>query len=115
LVSCPEDEGVQETAAKENITNFGEYKLNAKCVLVSLFKIYFLKLHGLEKRAAMEWEKGFANQHHQIQLVTYCLLYIRLPKTPSRYTFTLKMVTAMFAETLDSSLYSTWLITESRI
>jgi hypothetical protein len=29
------------------------------------------------------------NQHHQTQLAIYCLPYIRLPKTPNRYTFTL--------------------------
>jgi hypothetical protein len=27
----------------------------------------------------------------------------RLPKTPSHYTFTLKMATVMFAKTLDNS------------
>jgi hypothetical protein len=40
------------------------------------------------------------NQHHQIQHFTCCLPYVRLPKTPNLYIFTLKMATAMFAETL---------------
>jgi hypothetical protein len=43
------------------------------------------------------------NKHHQIQLAIYCLPYIRLPKTPNLYTFTLKMTTAMFVERLDNS------------
>lgn len=36
------------------------------------------------------------NQHHHIQLSTYCLPYIRLPKMPNYYIFTLKMENAMF-------------------
>jgi hypothetical protein len=39
-------------------------------------------------------------EHHQILLATYCLPHIRLPKTPSLYTFILKMAIVMFAETL---------------
>jgi hypothetical protein len=30
---------------------------------------------------------------------------LRLPKSPNHYTFTLKMETAMFAETLDNSIF----------
>jgi hypothetical protein len=54
------------------------------------------------------------NQHHQIQLSTYCLPYIRLPKSLNHYSFTLKMVTVMFVETLDNFQHSTWLIPENR-
>jgi hypothetical protein len=43
------------------------------------------------------------NQHHEIQLTTYCLPYIRLPGMRNHYTFTLKMATARFAETSDNS------------
>jgi hypothetical protein len=53
------------------------------------------------------------NQHRQIQLATYCLPYIKLPKTPNQYILTLKMVTAMFAET-DKFHSSTRLSSESR-
>jgi hypothetical protein len=51
---------------------------------------------------------------HQIQLATYFLPYIKLPKTPIHYTFTLKMVTVMFAETLVNFQHSTRLTPESR-
>jgi hypothetical protein len=44
---------------------------------------------------------------------TYCLLYIRLPKTPNHYIFTLKMATEMFVETVGNFQHSTWLIPES--
>jgi hypothetical protein len=54
------------------------------------------------------------NQHNQIQLLAYCLPYIRLPKTPNHYRFTLKMATAMSAETMDNFQHSTQLIPESR-
>jgi hypothetical protein len=54
------------------------------------------------------------NQHYQIQPTTYCLPYIRHPKMPNHYTFTLKMATAMFAETLDDSRHLTQLIPETR-
>lgn len=36
------------------------------------------------------------NHHRDIQLTTYCLPYMRLPKTPN-----LKMATVMCAETFD--------------
>jgi hypothetical protein len=52
--------------------------------------------------------------HHQIQLATYCLPYIRFPKTPNHYTFTLKVATEMFAKTLDRSQHSTRLIPKSQ-
>jgi hypothetical protein len=45
---------------------------------------------------------------------TYYLPHIRLPKRPNHYTFTLKMATAMFAETLDNFQHSTRLIPEGR-
>jgi hypothetical protein len=35
-----------------------------------------------------------------MQLNAYYLPYIKLPKTPDHYVFTLKTATAMFAETL---------------
>jgi hypothetical protein len=54
------------------------------------------------------------NQHHQIQLSTYCLAYVRLPKSPNYYIFTLNMASAMFAATLDNFHHSTRLIPESR-
>jgi hypothetical protein len=54
------------------------------------------------------------NQNHQIQLTTYCLPYIRLPKSPNHYTFTLKTATAMFAEMLDMSEHFTWLIPKNQ-
>jgi hypothetical protein len=44
--------------------------------------------------------------------VTYCLPYIRLPKTS--FIFTLKMETVMLAEAMDNSQHSTRLILESR-
>jgi hypothetical protein len=40
--------------------------------------------------------------------------YISLLKTPNKYTFTLKMATEMFTETLDNSQHSTMFIPESR-
>jgi hypothetical protein len=46
-------------------------------------------------------------QHHHTLLATYCLPYIGLPKSPNHYTFTLKMATAMLAETLDNTQHST--------
>jgi hypothetical protein len=42
------------------------------------------------------------------------LPYIRLPKTPSQYVFTLKLASAMSAEMFDNFLYSTRLISENR-
>jgi hypothetical protein len=56
----------------------------------------------------------FTNQHHQVQLATYCLLYIRLPKSPIHYTFTLKMANAVFAKTLDNSQHLMQLNTKSQ-
>jgi hypothetical protein len=53
------------------------------------------------------------NQHHQIQLATYCLPNIRLSESSSHYTFTLKVAIAMFAETLDNSQHLTRLNPES--
>jgi hypothetical protein len=47
-------------------------------------------------------------------LYTQCLPYIRLPKTPDHYIFTLKMATVMFAGTLDNFQHSMRLILESR-
>jgi hypothetical protein len=47
------------------------------------------------------------NQHCKIQLATCSLPYLRLPKTPKHYMFTLKMVTAILAETLDNFQHST--------
>jgi hypothetical protein len=55
------------------------------------------------------------NQHRHILLATYCLPYFRLPKTPNHHTFTLKMATAILAETLDNSQHSMRLNPESRI
>jgi hypothetical protein len=49
-----------------------------------------------------------------IPLATYHLLYTRPPRTPNQYTYTLKMATAMSAETLDKLQHSTWLIPENR-
>jgi hypothetical protein len=37
-----------------------------------------------------------------IPLTTYCLPYMKLSKMPNKYIFTLKMATAMFAETLSN-------------
>jgi hypothetical protein len=50
---------------------------------------------GYERISATTWkgEEDFSSA----QLATYCLPYIRLPETPSQYTFTLKMAIAMFA------------------
>jgi hypothetical protein len=45
---------------------------------------------------------------------SYSLPHVRLLNTPNHYTFTLKMATAMFAETLDNFQYSTRLNPESR-
>jgi hypothetical protein len=47
-----------------------------------------------------------------IQLSTYCLTYINLPKTPIHYILILKMATAMFAE-MDNFQRLAWLIPES--
>jgi hypothetical protein len=44
----------------------------------------------------------------------HCLPYVRLPKTPILHTFTLKIVTAMFAETSDNYQRSTRPIPENR-
>jgi hypothetical protein len=46
---------------------------------------------------------------HQIQLTTYCLTYIRRPKI----SITLKVATAIFAETLDNFQHLTGLIPDS--
>jgi hypothetical protein len=51
------------------------------------------------------------NQYHQIELSAHCQSYI---ETPNHYILTLKMATAMFAETLDNFQRSTLLISESR-
>lgn len=53
------------------------------------------------------------NQYRQIQLTTYCLPYVKLPRTPNHYTFTLKMATAVLVETLANSQRSTQLILKS--
>jgi hypothetical protein len=45
------------------------------------------------------------NQRYQIQLATYCLTYIRLPNMPNHHIFTLKIATAMSAETLQFSTF----------
>jgi hypothetical protein len=55
-----------------------------------------------------------AKQIHYIPLTVYCLTYMRLPKMHSQHIFTLKMATAMFAETVDNFKLSMWLIPESR-
>lgn len=47
-----------------------------------------------------------------MQLAIYCLSHVRLPKSPIHYTFTLKMTTTVFAETLDQ--HSSRLTIESR-
>lgn len=44
---------------------------------------------------------------------TYCLIRSRLPKL-SQNIFTLKMATAIFAETLENDQHSTWLIPEGQ-
>jgi hypothetical protein len=54
------------------------------------------------------------NQHHQIRIPFCYLPYIRLPKTPNRCGFTLKMAAAVFAETFGSFQNSMRLIPESR-
>jgi hypothetical protein len=56
----------------------------------------------------------YTTPHHHIHLATYCLPYMKLPKTPNHDIFTLKMATAMFVETLDNSQRSMWLIPENR-
>lgn len=38
------------------------------------------------------------NQHHQIQISIYCLIYMRSRKTPNNYIPTLKMATAMLKQ-----------------
>jgi hypothetical protein len=53
------------------------------------------------------------NQHHQTQHATYCLPYIRLPKMPNHYSFTMKMATAVFAKMLDNSQHLMQLTPES--
>jgi hypothetical protein len=56
----------------------------------------------------------FTNQHHQIELSTYCLPYLRKSaKTSSHYIFTLKMATAVFAEMIDNFQHSTQFIPKS--
>jgi hypothetical protein len=56
----------------------------------------------------------FTIQHHQNHLATDYLPYIRLPKTPSHYIFTLKMETVIFSEKLGNFQRSTRLDPESR-
>jgi hypothetical protein len=54
---------------------------------------------GAEEQAAIQQDSFCStNQHHQIELSTYCLSYIRLPKMPNYYIFTLTMATAVFAK-----------------
>jgi hypothetical protein len=55
------------------------------------------------------------NQHHQIQLDTCYLPYIKFPKMPNNCIFALKMATLMFAETLDNFQHSTRLIPEAEV
>jgi hypothetical protein len=57
----------------------------------------------------------YTNQHHQIQFTTYCLPYIRLPKIPNHYIFTLTMSTAVFAESLDKFQHSMRIIHETEL
>jgi hypothetical protein len=45
---------------------------------------------------------------------TYCLPYTRLPKIPNHYTLTLKMVTMIYAKTLDNIQHSMQLIPKNR-
>jgi hypothetical protein len=54
-----------------------------------------------------------SNQNHQIYLATHCLPYIGFQNSP-HYIPTLKMATAMFAETLVNIKHSTWLSPEGR-
>jgi hypothetical protein len=46
------------------------------------------------------------SEHHQILLATHCLVSIKLSKTPSLYTFSLKMATVMLAETSGNSTFN---------
>jgi hypothetical protein len=73
---------------------FQKYALQLRLETRPLCSVSHNRLRGLLFRAT--------NQHHQIQFATYCLLYFNLPKTLNHYILTLKMATAMFAETLDS-------------
>jgi hypothetical protein len=54
------------------------------------------------------------NQHHQTLLATHCLVYTQLPKLSNLHTLTLKMATAISAETLDNYENSTRLVPENR-
>jgi hypothetical protein len=74
----------------------------------------WLTKRGIEKNFSLRLHSCFTNQHPQIQLTSYCLPNIRLPKMPIHYIFTLKMVTAMFAETLVNSQHLTQLIPKSQ-
>jgi hypothetical protein len=48
------------------------------------------------------------SQYHQVLLTSYCLPYFRLLNMPNHHTFTLKMATAVFAET-DNFQNLSWL------
>jgi hypothetical protein len=53
---------------------------------------------------------GRGEEQAAVQLSTFFLPYIRLPKTSRHYIFTLNMATAKYAETLDNFQHSTRLI-----
>jgi hypothetical protein len=91
------------------IQRFGEHfsrHLQGECVLVGCFwKPY------IEQAVRGEWD--VTKQIGGVGERASCLLYTRLPKTPNQYTFTLKMATVMFAETLDNLQHSTRLVPEN--
>jgi hypothetical protein len=60
-----------------------------------------------------EWTKRWISSNTS-NAPPHFLPYIRRPKSTNQYIFTLRMATAMFAETLDISKYSARLIPESR-
>jgi hypothetical protein len=49
-----------------------------------------------------------AYQRHHNQFATFYLLYLKLPRTPNHYAFTLKLATTMFSETSENTQHSTW-------
>jgi hypothetical protein len=73
------------------------------------FVLYCLYFHA--------WSSHWITAHSPAPLIstivsypppTHCLPYVRFPKAPSLYTFTLKIQSAMFAESVDNYQHSAW-------
>jgi hypothetical protein len=84
--------------------------VNSVYILKTHLRQYEISVYGYRprQRLRIKWRFGKHCSYHlqaecmgfvRMQLTTYCMLYTRFPKTLRLHTFTLKMGTAVSAET----------------